>query len=339
MSVNPDLLVMEANMRDYSAARRLQLESNLRILEHDQSNAAAFVATCRALARSEDANPDFAEASGFSKALDFSKAAAETTLDEAWVGRTGRDLSDAYLASIAEFDLLRLLGQYARVLPPKMNHVLIGSGAVANVITEGEPKVVVSIGTATDGAEFTKSAAVVVLSTELERQTSGAANRLFTQELRSAVIRSSNAGALASFQSGMAVPWTGDAMTALTAGLAEAADSLGYVVATSPRIVRELAVAAEGRMDVSGGEYIPGVHVIAVEAQSGSPAMRIIPASRVALIDLGLTVRNASQATVNMADSPTSPSNQVSLWQTNCKAILVERTFSITSGAPIVEVG
>lgn len=327
-------------MRDYSAARRLQLESNLRVLEHDQSNAAAFVATCRALARSEDANPDFAEASGFSKALDFSKAAAETTLDEAWVGRTGRDLSDAYLASIAEFDLLRLLSLYARVLPPKMNHVLIGFGAVANVVAQGDPKVVVSIGTATDGAEFTKSAAIVVLSTELERQTSGVANRLFTQELRSAVIRSSNAGVLSRFADVTPVASTGNGAVAdLSAGLAAAADSLGYIVAVSPAIARELALASDGRMDISGGMFTPGVHVIAVEQDTGTSPMRIIPASRVAMIDLGLTVRNASQATVNMAESPTSPSNQVSLWQTNCKAILVERTFSITSGAPIVEVG
>lgn len=271
--------------------------------------------------------------------LQFAKAAqAAQSYDSVWATTAGRALSQAFLESVAEGSLLEQLIRFGFSIPDQVSRVLAASGAVADVVAEGDPILVKHL----DMSSFTparkKAAAIVVLTQELQQNTSKAANDLFKRELTTAVLAAVNAGVLAQFTTVTPVAATGTALGDLTAGLAAAETATGYVVAAIPEAVRELALQADGRMGVNGGQFIPGVAIVPVNGDSNG-TMRIIPASRVGVIDDGLVLRESTEGTVMMSDTPTSPGQLVSLFQTNSIGLLLERSFALVHDTAIVEVG
>lgn len=336
------------HMRDvpnaYAQSEMLGLESYFRERAMSQGRLTQFHVIARNIASSDEVGvmlnrleKDTWGRNG--EILEFVKAAqAANTLDGVWGTAAGRSLSQAFLASIAEGSLLEQLLRFGIQIPEKVVRVMTASGAVADVLEEGDPKPVKHLDTSGLTPTRKKAAAMVVLTQELQRDTSKAAGELFKQELTNAVLSAVNAGVLAQFPNVINVPSTGTALGDLTAGLAASEPSTGYVVAADPAAVRELALQADGRMGVNGGEFVPGV--VLVPVPSGSDGwMRIIPASRVGVIDEGLVIRESTQGSVMMSDTPTSPGQLVSLWQTNSIGILVERSFALLHDVAIVEVG
>src|SRR5690606_28767481 len=106
------------------------------------------------------------------------------------------------------------------------------------------------------------------------------------------------------------------AVESLLAGLAAADSSAAYIVAARPALVRELALASDGRMPIGGGEYSPGLIVLPVAETTSTSDMVVIPASGIALRDHGLRVDQARHATVDIAD-PGQPAAPVNLFQLN----------------------
>lgn len=258
------------------------------------------------------------------------KAVAHAIGDDIWDSPDAAALVASYIASIAEGSLLEQIGRYARVVPPQLRAGLVGSGFSANVVAEGFPKVVRNLALDLADIELTKAAAIIVLTRDL----AVVAQHLFERELREAVNRGVNAAVLSQITdtNNIVVSGTGDALADLRAGLQAAAPSNGYVVAASTAVAIDLSTRAENRggMGVRGGTFVPGVEVVAVDNIAG---LRIIPASRLAVLDGGMQVRSTGHASVDMRDNPESPAQLVSLWQTNSVGLLAERIFHLEAAA------
>ncbi|WP_223496770.1 hypothetical protein [Stenotrophomonas indicatrix] len=266
------------------------------------------------------------------------KAVAHTMTEEVWQGVDGAALAAAYIGSIAEGSLLDQVLRYGNPLPINLPYVMVASGSSADVIAEGDPKVVKHLNLGLTDVETKKAAAIIVLTAELARAVGGRA--LFESELRKAVTRAINQSVLTQLTDSNTIEISGvaDPLANLRAGLKAAGPSEGYVVAASTDDVLDLSTRIENRggMGVRGGTFVPGVEIVAVDSVTG---MNIIPASHVSVRDGGLQVRSAEHATVNMADTPTSPSELVSLFQTNSLGLLAERNFFLAYSSPMVIVG
>jgi len=277
-----------------------------------------------------------------SQNTDVARAFAES-FDDLWAGPEAQDLAASYLASIAEGSLLDAIARYAVRLNLSQRNGIIASGLVANMVTEGAPRVVQNL----DLSKLltgnpTMAAAMVVMTEDLARFSGDPGRSLFESELRKAVTRAMNSAVLATLTttSATVVIGTGDPLADLRAGLRSAPASEGYVVAAGTAHANDLATRAENRggMGVRGGTFVPGVEIVAVDSITG---LLIIPASHCALLDAGLRLKASGDASVNMADSPTSPSQLVSLFQTNSLGLMAQREFLLasTEDAVIVTAG
>lgn len=243
------------------------------------------------------------------------------------------ELAAAYLASIAPGSLLEQIKRYARTLPLQgSGRPLVATGFTANAVAEGAPKVVRQL-TAHMGDEAAfKTAAILVMTGDLVRVGGDAIRALFETELRRAVLRADNTAVLDALTDSdtATVASTGDALKDLRAGLAAADAADGYVVGASASIVRQLATCVENRggMGVRGGTFAAGIEVVALDDFTG---LQVIPASRLVMRDYGLSVYSSDQGDVNFAESPTAPSNLVSLFQTGSVGLLAEHPFTLVA--------
>lgn len=326
-----------------TAADRARLRDQVRAAypTTDDTHARSFIATCRTIMRS--ATPDAALAEVQSRGLHHARAMAQkaaqsgSTLDESWGSEGGRELAAHYLASVRDHDALGLLSLYARTIPSTLRRVLIASGHVAGAVGEALPKAVRHLDLTGEPAPRIKVAGVIVMSRELADSADPEARALFEGELEAATVAGCNRAVVDAFDT-TAIGAGADAAADLAAALAAAEPSRGYVVVADHAVVHELSLASDGRMPIHGGEYVPGVHVIGYEATTDDPRMIVLPASRVALVDYGLSVQSARHASVEMADDPSQPAELVSLWQTGSVGLLVEREFSLVAAAPAVTV-
>ena len=259
--------------------------------------------------------------------------------DSAWGRGDAAALAAAYIGSIAEQSLLDQIMVGARVIPDAAR-VLVAAGFAASNTGEASLKAVKHLSLAGEQGDPTKVAAICVVSDELLRAGGDAVDRLFEAEMTQAIVRATNRSILAGVASltTTSVDATGDALADLRAGLAKAQPSESYVVAVPTGVALDLATRVEGGgMGVRGGLFRPGIFVVAVDSQD---AMTIIPTSRLAVRDFGLTVRRSAEALVEMSDEPDGTGEAVSLWQSNLRAVLVERTYRLIPGnTAIVEVG
>ena len=257
------------------------------------------------------------------------KAVAHSIGDEFWDGPDAAALVASYLASIAEGSLLEQIARYARAIP-RLRNGLVASGFSADVIAEGQPKIVRNLVLDLAPVELLKTAAIVVLTKEL----AAVAQPMFERELRESINRGVNQAVLNSLTdtNNIEIVGTGDALADLREGLKAAAPSNGYVVAAGTAAAIDLATRIENRggMGVRGGTFVPGVEVVAVDDLTG---LRVIPASRIAMLDGGMQVRSSGHASVDMRDNPVGPSQLVSLFQTNSVGLLAERMFHIEAAA------
>lgn len=258
------------------------------------------------------------------------------------------ELSAGYVASIVEQSALDSIAKYARVLPSaSAQRALVATGATGDIIAEGNPKIIRQIGLDLADTEPKKSIGLVVMSKELLQVGGPAVLRMFERELLSAVVRGANrsvmnlfAGLTATEQVGS----TGDALADLRAGLQAAGPSDGYVVLGDAGAIADLALRSENRgAGIRGGEFVPGVSLVAIDGDligTNGPSLLVIPASRLTIWLSPVEIRRSADGAVDMRDTPQSPSQQVSLFQTGSHGLLVERHWHVggdLSGA--VQVG
>lgn len=265
--------------------------------------------------------------------------AAGHTLTDAWGSAGGRELALAYLGEIAERDALSVLSMFARTIPLTMNRALVATGAAAGPVGEGLPKVVRDLTLNDLSADPVKIVSLVVLLAELIDSTDGAARALFERELEKAVIAGGNneiPRAFISFGTTAATP--GADMRGTLRNMLEVAEpSTGYILFAPAGTVQGMAADAFAlNMTPQGGEFAPRIFVLPWEPSSSDSDLALVPASRCAMKDYGLVIDSARHATVDMSDTPESPSEDVSLWQTNSVGVVVERRFAIVPSAPAV---
>jgi hypothetical protein len=250
-----------------------------------------------------------------------------------------RALAAAYVSTLAPVSILdALVAAGARVLPRiGRGRLLIATDAVGDIVAEGDPKPAVQIDLALAGIAPTKSAGIVVMTRELADIGGPEVVQMFESELAGAVGRATNAAALGSMldTNVIGVAAIGDPLTDLRAGLRAAPASAGFVAVAAPGAVADLATRVEnvGGMGPQGGRFAPGVFVV---ADATVQAMYVLPASRAAVFDRGLVVRSAGHASVDMRATPSSPAEQVSLWQTGSVALLIEREWAVLAAEPAV---
>lgn len=256
-----------------------------------------------------------------------------------WGGGDAAPLASAFIATVAELSLFDQIARYGRVIPAQVRRVMVASGAVGDIVAEGDPKVVRRLQLNLAGPdEASKAVGMVVLTRELVDAGGPAVMRMFEDELTRTVLRAMNRAILGRIvdSSAIAVGSTGSAIGDLRAGLAAAPASDAFVVTGPTGFVAELATdpGNRGGMSVRGGEFIPGISVVAVDDET---AVTVIPASRFAIRDHGMQVRSADHATVDMRDTPQSPAQQVSLWQTGSVGLIIERFYDLVpSPDPVV---
>lgn len=300
---------------------------------HAQAKEFTELAKCIARARSEENAMNFLHAQ--------QKAVAHMTLDEVFADQDFQQMAKSFIASTGEPDILTAIAKYARAIPKFAGRVLVASGATGSSAAEGFPTLIknldMTVGANTD---FLKSLAAAIFASELLTAAGDAGQKLFEAEVMKAVIRACNAAVIASLTDSNTIAAAAgtDPLASLRAGIRAAGASDGYVVGVPAGDCAWLSTCNEnkGGAGVRGGTFSTGIELVALD---DATTMTVIPASKLALIDGGVEMRPTDAASVNMADSPTSPSQLVSLWQTNCVGLLVARYWRIdgdTSGVVVV---
>lgn len=303
--------------------------------DDQRERAKAFVDAARAILRSGDT--DMLQALRNCGNSLVQKAAAHLVMDGDFDTASG-EMAGAYLESIAELSIIDSLKRYGRALPAQARSVVIASDAMGDAVAEGGVKPVKHLDLNQAAVEPTKTVGMVILSEELANATD--AEALFEAELAAAVARASNSSILDALTgtNPATITGSGDPLNDLRQGLAAAAPSNGYVVAMPSGAAAALATTIEAgpSFTVRGGEFRPGIHVVAVDSTEETV---VIPASRVALWDDGLKLRSARHATVDLRDDPEAEPERVNLWQNNLRGLLLERSWTLAAadGVVIVE--
>ncbi len=248
----------------------------------------------------------------------------------AWTSGDGRSLVDSFLRSIRPVSLLDAVAVHAMKLPANCPRTQILSGMSADTTAEGAPVVATRLTLTAGDLVVKKTAAIVAMSNELVGRGGNEAYRLLSDELTKQVARASNGAFLSALTKTTATKGATVA-DSLAAGLDAIGATTSIVVGASHADTRALALASNGRMGVSGGAFLPGVQVV----PCGVTDLTLIAADRIAL-DMGdLTVLPATEASVQLSDSPVTDASatEISLWQNGLKALLVARRFGVKGSA------
>lgn len=252
----------------------------------------------------------------------------------------GQEIAAAFAESLAPASVLDACLRYAKTLPPKLSRVLVATGFTGKATAEAAPRVIQNAGISVADCLEHQVSASLVFSQEVLRRGGTAVLDLFDAELRAAIARAQNAEMLAELDSSSAttVATTGDPAKDLRAALAKSDSTTGYVYVADGATIATIATDAANRgAGVRGGEFVPGVFLVADDTVT-EPTL--IPAGRLVLRDEGLRLEPpAKHASVNMSETPTSPSQQVSLWQTGCVGLIAFRDWTMnTDRVAIVKV-
>ena len=284
--------------------------------------------TCGGLRRYVENNKSFGRSREAMESLSLKN---HTLLNDVWGTTSGKRIAQAYLKTVQHRDLLGTMLTHARNIPEDLRHIVAASGAIASNLAEGQSKPLVRSTLSGHTLPVYKVAGLAAVSKELMLSTENEARTLFESELENAVVAGSNETLLSlATPTPVAADVGGDIVADLENALAALPASDTVIVATTAANCRRLAVRSRNAMSVSGGQFLPGVFVIpCIEDSSSAPVMMAFASDRIAVADAGFDVRRASEASVEMTDTPTGSGELVSLWQTNMLGVMVERFFKV----------
>lgn len=224
-------------------------------------------------------------------------AVAAQSWSEAWGSPAGQGAAVEFLATIRDQSVFDTVARFATILPRDALATQVAAGASASVTDEGEPVAVSRLDVEQEELVKEKVGALIVMSDELAK--TAQAYRIVQRELGNAVIAGTNEAFLGGLDTTTATAGS-TALKSLQAGLDALGDCRQVVVAASYAQTRELALQADGRMGLSGGELLPGVMIIAADVS----AMYVVAADRCMMEPSTLEVMPSTQASVIMSDSP-----------------------------------
>lgn len=242
----------------------------------------------------------------------------------AWGSDSGQYLADAFRQSLRDTSVLDACARHAIPIPERATGLQLLSGATADAVAEGVPKVATRLTLSPQNLTTKKVAAILAMTAELVR--TPAAERVIGSELRTKVSEATNTAFL-----GLLTATSVTAGTTPTATVQAALDALDdcaqAVIAAPGSFVRKLAAESNGRIGITGGELFPGCMVVATAAAGTD--LYAIAADRIALREEPLKMLPATDASVQLDDAPSGGAQSlVSLWQSNLIGLLIERYFS-----------
>jgi hypothetical protein len=219
------------------------------------------------------------------------------------------------------------------------------TGITGGVVTERSVKPISSLVLASQLLEPRKASAIVVVSRELADFPGSA--QLFAAELTKGVVAATDNNFLAALIAATTpVPSAGATLANITtdfdvllSAITTSATSRIYYVA-SPANMKSIVTKgnvggqpAYPTLGPNGGELFPGVVAIASDQISSSAALMFAADAIVGNAD-ALVPDNSDQTTLQLETSPDSPpsasTSMLSLWQTDNRALRMERWFGYT---------
>jgi hypothetical protein len=297
---------------------------------------------------------DPGEAERKAKALRLPERIQKAAVASATLGNVGITEFGVLLGSF--MDSLRNVGAFDRLLrdamtmPLQPGRVVVNTSAiVSSEVTEAVAKPIKALHL--NASDFTprKVIAQVVLSKELIDGLTDEGLRALGRELRASVALATDTAFMSELSTSNSFEGSStnsfatmlDDMVELARNVQLGATSKPYFIMTSPN-AKGLAKAATANgvttMGIMGGE-IMGIEVLLTDGQ-GTNKVSLVDASGLAISSEPIELRASEQAVLEMNDAPTHNSSTptatslVSMWQTNCRALLAERRFAVKQIRP-----
>lgn len=259
------------------------------------------------------------------------------------------DISTAFLASLRNVSAFDTMLPFMLPMPLRARSVVVTTGIPAGgAINEGSIKPIRSIALGSKVLDPRKAVAFLIVNDEVFRFGNDVTNALFDAELRGGVAASTDfqfiadliAGTTPTASAGSTLANITTDLGVLLAAVGTGANSKLFYLA-SPTNLKKLSLKASSTgapafpgLGPTGGELMPGVTAIAVDAL-GTPGFTLmVDASGLAgasdAIQLGMT----RQGTIQMESAPDSPPTAAtvptSLWQNDQRALKAERFYGAT---------
>ena len=257
-------------------------------------------------------------------------------------------VSAAWLESLRPFSVFDRMLADGIVRVPLKTRISIVTGSVTGYgIAQANVKPISSLSLAADTIEPRKAVATIVISEELAKFATPAAEKLFNAELKKGVAAATDSV----FLSGLAVGVTPSAsagssaanvltdLQTLLAAVTTGPNSRLYFIVdatNAKKLVTKTnssgAVAFAG-MGINGGEILPGVQALVSDQLAANTAM-LVDATGIIGETSNVDLKMARHATMQFDDAPDSPptalTGMVSLWQYNLRALMAERWFGFS---------
>lgn len=279
------------------------------------------------------------------RAMRVLKAAqAGGTVGNAGVVNFGAQLG-ALMSSLRNIGAFDTIAAAAMKLPLRLGRVVIASGFTVSTVGEGVAKPVRPIVLQASDMTPAKVACVIVLTKELIDALGVEGLNILGRELRGSIGQASDAGFLAALTGnsseaeGSDVDSFASFLDAFEEGLRLlnlGAGSRVFAIMT-PENMKSVAVQAYGAgvatLGWNGGE-LAGVEFVVSDAQSAD-RLTLVDASGLAVALGEITLKASDEALVQMDTAPSMESTTptatqgVSMFQTNSRALMCEREFSI----------
>jgi hypothetical protein len=270
---------------------------------------------------------------------------AGTTTDSGWAGPLAEYdvLAAAFLESLKNFGAFDRLLPLMRRVPFRVRIGASTSGATGNTVPQSSVKPISKLSLTGTHIDEQKAVAILVITNELARFGSSAADNLFSVELSNAVAVETDAqfatvltaGATSNGSSGVTAEHVRNDLRGMLAQVTTSARSVLFLLMTSA-IAKVLSVlhssagdAAFPGMTPNGGTI--GGLIAVVSDGVPSQTMILVDAQQLAAASETIQLAVATHAVVQLDTSPDSPVSGstvlTSLWQNNLTGLKAERIF------------
>ena len=257
-------------------------------------------------------------------------------------------LGEAFVNSLVGTSVFdTLLANGARRVPLKTHGIIISTAPTGDTPNGGEAKTISEMSLTGSTLDPRKSWAAVAASRELLDFSRSGAQQLFATELRTAVIRATDAALLSQLVAATmptaSVGATFASVLVDLAALLAAVDiqptSRVYLVITTARAkVWALMLTAAGGLfafpglTVTGGTIAGGIEVIASESLPTNRSLMVVADGLIGN-SLPFELRQIRQGDIQLTTPPNSPSTAATvlrgMWQNNIQALTIERYWAM----------
>jgi HK97 family phage major capsid protein len=322
------------------------------MLERETANAADFCDLARAIGLYKN-TPTLHQAvqSGLIRVSDrvkgiLAKAAVSggSTGDATWAGALTayQTISAGFVESLRSISVFDSMLPNLRRIPPFTRAAIVTTGASGALTAEQKWKVLSKLSLAADNIAPLKAVTVLVITEELLRFSTAGTDRLFADELRSAVAQATDAPVLTALLA-LTTPAASsgnarhDIATLLAAVPLKALSRPMFL--TTPLVLQQMA-ALHGDsgpvfpdLSVPSGGFISGIPTVGCDGLSNygghGDHLLLVDCWQCAGESSVVTIDGSVQADIQMSDAPTDgAADMVSMFETNAVAIKCERRYA-----------